>query len=56
MTSIFDFVVNVLGLPLTGEQNYFLYVIAGILALIFADGILTFFISGFSSLVSGGRR
>lgn len=50
MITIIDFLRNILGI--SGKYEFILYIVAGVLALVLLDGIITFLFSGVSSLTS----
>ena len=50
MTSILSFLTSILGLP--DRYNFILYIVAGVIALVLLDGIVTFLFSGISDLTS----
>lgn len=54
--TIFEFLLNVLGIPSSATLAIVYYIIAGLILMIMVDGIITFLISGITSLTMRGRK
>lgn len=55
MISIIEFIINVLGLPDSSDVLFIYYVVAALILMILIDGIITFILSGITSLTMRGK-